>query len=276
MRNAIKYYYNIAVNQINRFDDYFLFDNYMLKELKDEINFDIYNILNFYKLKTHKIIFNIYNSYYTKIDNKLYVLYELCEYSEITLDEIIDYNNNLLNIDVSNLKNVDNVLLWENKTDYFEIYYNTNNNLLNEVFPYYIGLSEFAIRICNEFKLNLKYGIVHRRVKSFFDFYCPDNFIVDFVTRDYSEYLKSQFFLYNNSVKNIIDYIFSSNYTLEECIYFFSRVCFPSYFYDYINNLDIIKKYIVRINEFEYVLVNINNKFNDKYGVELINWIKKI
>ena len=118
MRNAIKFYYNIDVTQIDYFDDYYLFDNFMLKEIKDSINFDIYNLIIQYNIKIHKIIVNIFVFYYTKINNKNFVLYELCEYNEITLNEIIDYSNKLSMINLSNLKINDFVKLWENKTDY--------------------------------------------------------------------------------------------------------------------------------------------------------------
>jgi len=277
MRNAIKYYYNIDVTQIDYFDDYYLFDNFMLKEIKDSINFDIYNLIIQYNIKIHKIIVNIFGLYYTKINNKNYVLYELCEYNEITLNEIIDYSNKLSMINLSNLKINDFVKLWKNKTDYYEkMFYVNDNTMLNEAFPYFIGLSELSIRIYNEFKKNISYRIVHRRIKSFYDFYCPDNFIIDSVTREYSEFLKTQFFIYNNNVEYIIDFVFANYHSINECLYFFSRICFPSYFYDYINNFKLIKRFISKINKFEILLDYISNKIQNLYGLEIIYWIKKI
>lgn len=275
MRNAIKFYYNLDVDEIKNDNEIFLFDNYMLKELKNSIDFNLYNAMIANGIKIHKIIFNKDNNYYTKINGKSYVLYYLCSYTDISLEEISKYSNLLIEYDN---KNQDCLTLWERKIDYYEskVLDTTNKDIL-EVSPYYIGLSELAIRIFRENKYPISYGISHRRVNSFYDFFCPDNIIIDCIARDYSEYFKTIFFEDNTiAIYQIIDMLDGTNFKPGDYITFFSRMCFPSYYYDCIESSGEVSIYTSKIAQYEELLYKINLKLNQMYGVDIIDWLKKI
>ena len=272
MRNVIKYYYKIETAELSFFNNYYLFDNYMLKELVDDINFNIYNILIYNNIPVHKIIFNIFNSYYTIIDNKKYVLYELCDKCIVNLDLIAKFNYKTSFIDITKIKKNDCSILWTKKIDFYE-----NNIESSDLSIYYIGLSELAIRTNYENKHKITYGISHRRITNYYDYFCPDNFTIDCITRDYAEYFKMLFFYKDENIDlNYIDKIFQNNYLIGDFIMFFSRMCFPSYFFDYIEKKHSFKNFYSKINMYENLLYKINLYLINKYNYDEITWLKKI
>lgn len=274
MRNAIKFYYGLDVDEIKNDNGIFLFKNYMLKELKNSIDFDLYYMILNNGIKIHRIVFNKEKEYYTKINNKIYVLYYLCDYKDINLKEISEYSNLLVNI---NTNNKDFINLWQKKVDYYESkLLDMGNKEILEIAPYYIGLSELAIRIFKENEYPISYGISHRRINSFYDFFCPDNIIVDCIARDYSEYFKTIFFKKREvTIYQVMEMVNKISFKPGDYIVFFSRMLFPTYYYDCIESSMEMSVYTSKIGQYEVLLANINYKLYEMYGVEIIEWLKK-
>ena len=122
----------------------------------------------------------------------------------------------------------------------------------------------------------IKYSIVHKRIGSFYDFFCPDNFIIDSFMRDYVEIFKTNFFIFNKEIKYIIDFLLNKYNSKSDWMFFFSRLCFPTYYFDYIYNEDKLKNLYLKINQFEKSLYYINKEINKRFGIEIIKWLKKI
>lgn len=273
MRNALKYYYNIDVYEIKNENDIFLFDNYMLKELQYQINFDLYHFMLNEGLKIHRIIFNKEGSYYTKINGKNYVLYYLCEFADVNIDIINKYSE--FNFGLNDLSQC--IKLWETKVDFYEasVFSNCNKHL-SMILPYYIGLSELAIRILNENNYKITYTISHRRINSYYDFFCPDNIVLDCAARDYAEYFKKIFFEFDNiNFNKYLESLKKIKLSKEDYIVFFSRMCFPTYFFDSIELESNTNVYVSKTVQFEKLLFYINNDLNKKYDLNIIDWIKK-
>jgi hypothetical protein len=153
--------------------------------------------------------------------------------------------------------------MWKTKIDYYEKQVNNFKNkfpLLNKTIDYYIGLGENAISFLVNNKIIISnYVLAHKRIYnnySSFDFYNPLNFILDSRVRDFSEYIKSEFFYNNITVdifKNYLDYL---NFTKDEYILLFSRLLFPTYYFDLYDE-------IVNGKLDENKIKNILNKNND-------------
>ena len=74
MRNIIQYFYNIDINNIKEFDSYYIIDDYILKEVKNNVDMDLYNFLLNNNIYVDRLIPNIKNEYITLINNKRYIL----------------------------------------------------------------------------------------------------------------------------------------------------------------------------------------------------------
>lgn len=271
MRNAIKYYYNIDVDELKSDNQVYFFDNYILKELNNNINVDLYNFFLSNNLYLHKIVNNVNNEYITKIDNKDYILMKIENNSKIDINNI-----NKFLIDINPDKKKDWSELWEKKVDYYEKnIINTKNKDILEVFPYYIGLSEIAIRIYKDNDLDTSYSICHNRLKNYYDFYSPDNIITDYKVRDIAEYIKMKFFLDKIELKKLFLFIDNMNLKSGDYVLLYSRLLFPTYFYDCIENNENIGIYTARINQYERFLNEIYFYLSSKTLIPKIDWLIK-
>ena len=274
MRNAIKFYYDIDVERLHNIKNGFLFDKYFLKELKSNIDLNLYNYFINNNIYIYRMIKNRNNEFITLIDKKKYILLYTDKKDDITFDSINTFFKEI-NIDIKS----DWALLWENKVDYYEKQIlRINNKSILEIFPYYIGLSENAIRVYKEANsTNIRKGITHRRLDNNLDLYSPDNIIVDYYVRDLAEYIKVSFF-YDKLDLNILKKFFESVYlSSDDYIILFARLLFPSYFFDCIENNDDIVIYSSKINQYERLLNLLYNLFKFKGNIPNIDWlIKKI
>ena len=144
-----------------------------------------------------------------------------------------------------------------------------------ETFPYYIGLSELAIRLCKENKDDYTYSISHERINSK-DFYSPDNILIDYKVRDVAEYIKISFFEDKLDFDEIINYINTTVLKKGDYILLFARLLFPTYIYDCIENNYDTKKYISRINQYEQFLNKIYSLITTRTYIPKIYWLIKI
>ena len=301
MKNTINYYYNIRIDDLikSNVDYYFYLNNNEYHLIK--YNRPIEDIESLYKLNiqminrrcmVHKIIINKDKSIITMINNEPYILLKICSKNKyINLSDInyiqqmtynIEYDKSLLRSDWVNL--------WCEKIDYYEYQINQLGKeypILCDSLSYFIGLGENAISyLVNNIKENKKTLIVsHKRINdNSFDFYNPLNFIIDDRVRDVSEYIKKSFFNNTFNINELKSYLNYNNFNNEEYICFFSRLLFPTYYfdiYDEIINTKSDENKIIPILEkttqYEEFLVYIYKYiiYEKKVQIEPIEWLLK-
>ena len=292
MKNNLYYYYGLNFDEIIKKDNYYALkknkDIYLLYE-NQENSTDL--IKKYYIIKNiidcHEIIYNKYNSYITFFEEKNYILMKVLNNETI----IFSFENLMcINLRLGYQRKLDWISLWTNKIDYYEqqmIEFGMKYPILNESFNYYIGLSELAISLLNYVKkVEFTIYLCHKRIESNLNnlsLLNPLNIVFDNITRDIAAYIKVNFFYNDLSIMSAINLLNSISITPEEAILLFSRLLYPSYFfdlYDKILNEDNINyklDYIVKKNVcYETFLLNIYNFFRNKYNIPKIEWFEKI
>lgn len=274
MRNTIKYYYDIEVDEISFDGQNYVFDKYILKKLNKKINYDIYNYLIFNNFLIYKIITNKYNSLETTINNEKYIL--LLKNNNLAVSsELILLSYKKLNMKYKINWNE----LWIKKIDYYEKIAMKYKNVesINNYFPYYIGLSENAIQYFNENNGNYTLSFTHYRICSKLDFFSPDNYLIDNIARDLSEYIKYCFFIQDKEIKDKdISNLFSKvSLSKDEYILLFSRLLFPTYFFDCLECENDIKIYISKMNQYEKLLINVYFIIKQRNDIPIVDWLIK-
>lgn len=271
MRNVIKYYYDIDLDELKyRHQEYF-FDGYIFKELKRDLDINIYNYFISNHRYIHPIVYNRNGNYITNFENKQYILLEKQRNINVNLQEIINF---LVDVSTENVK--DWSKLWESKVDYYEKNItNVNNKECLVVFPYYVGLSELAIRFYKETDGKGTCSICHDRLNSSEDFYSPDNIIIDYKVRDIAEYIKISFFndrLDLTELFSNLDQLFlnSADYHL-----LYARLLFPTYFYDALEANEDLTVYISKIEQYEQLLNEIYYYLKMRTNIPKIDWLIK-
>lgn len=304
MKNTINYYYNISIENFIKSDKnyYFYYNN-------EEYHLIIFNrpyedIESLYKLNVemvkrnclvHKLILNKDNQLVTMINNIPYVLINLCKYrnDRVFLNDINYIQNMTTNIEYDNmlLRN-DWIKLWSEKIDYYEYQISQVGKkfpILCDSLSYFIGLGENAISyiVNNSTSEDYKMCVSHKRIdinQGSFEFYNPLNFVIDSRVRDVAEYIKNCFINDKLDYYEIKSYFNISNFSSSEYILLFSRLLFPTFYFDMydeiINNSDDeekIIKLIERNYDYENVIFNIYKFIVYERGVQLepIEWIIK-
>lgn len=305
MKNVIKYFYNIELDNIRMIDNdyYFVYDNnkfifYNVNNIS--LNHKLINELNSLLLKNSnnffRIILNKNNEIVTKFENNNYILMleNFCNDMEFDYLDILETNISMDSINYNNVNNWDK--LWQTKIDYFETFIQNNTNKyqqLNNYYNYFIGMAENAIayyKTTMELKNKNFYDkpvISHKRIEkkhTFKDLYNPIYLMVDHPSRDLSEYLKMIFWNKKNNYNNII-FKCLKDVRLSDfgaCI-LFSRMMYPSFFFDgfekLVNNKIGIQELFEIINkmaEYEQYLLQIYTILKDEHSVFTIDWLKKV
>ncbi len=295
MKNAINYYYNIDVEDIHQKNKNYKFnynnEQYVFTLFEDDIS-NITNIYNIHiqllqnGLYCHQIILNVNNEILTFIDGKYYILMKISiNNKKIDIDDIVNFSRNYI-VYRNDYTVKDWVELWSKKTDYIEYQvsqFGIKYQLISSSAAYYIGLSETAISYLNNNKVKSEvYSISHRRLKynsTLFDLYNPINFIIDIPIRDICEYLKDMYF---ETEEDIINYIYKLNFDRQSAVLFFSRLLYPTYYFDAIESCidneaeeKSILKYVNKVNKFESILSNIMKYYKKIYNLEVIEWLIK-
>lgn len=304
MKNTIDYYYNIRIdNLIKSNNDYYFFIN------KEEYHLIKYNrpaedAVSIYKLNlemlkrnmlVHRIIPNKDNQIITVINNIPYILIKLCAYKNqiVNLTDINYIQNMTYNIEFDKSLLRDNwIKLWSEKIDYYEYQINQLGKeypILCDSLSYFIGIGENAIsylvnNINNERQLLV---VSHKRIRineGSFEFYNPLNFIIDNRVRDVSEYIKEAFFKDNFISNELKMYLNNNNFSKNEYVYLFSRLLFPTYYFDMYDaiintkvNEDIITTILNKIQDYEKFLVSIYKYivYEKKVQIEPVEWLLK-
>lgn len=259
MRNILKYFYNLSVNEIKEYSNYCILTSdkgiYIFKMISNrEQIVNVYNEMLAQTANVHKIVLNKQGEYVTKIDYKEYMLLELYDMNKLINNNFEFYYTN---------KKEDHIPeIWSNKIDYYmqEIRkIGVEKKVLVDAFNYYIGLSENAISIYNRTLQeigNIRYVVSHRRISYpnyAINYYDPTKMFVDSISRDISEYIKSK--MLNDSIENeeIIGMIANYDLNEKEIKILYSRLLFPSYFFDEVEKC-------INGNYDEEKIVNILNK----------------
>lgn len=300
MKNAINYYYNLYPINIYQNNKLYKFnvdenDYYLVPYTNDlnqlNVSYELYKILHQYNIYCHQIVENNKKELATSINNKQYVLLKTAKYN----DEKLNFNSIMYYSLVTSSLHLENINhpkkwrdLWMDKIDYFE--YQVSNfkkkfPLIKKTSSYYIGLAENGIQLLLNVSNNNECCISHHRIKNhytLFDLYNPLEFIVDSKIRDITEYCKEQFFYDSITLEEIITYIENNLFNNNQAILFFSRLLYPSYYFDlcdeiiYNNvNENTLSNIIVKNNLYEKFLSQILNYLKLKFQIPDIEWLKK-
>ena len=305
MKETIKYYYNIDVQNIEEKDGkyffryqnqdfFFVFFNRNLDELDDILK--CCTNMREKGIVAHNIIVNINGEVLTKVNNYNYILMSVNKFSEeYDIFDIVNISNKLtLNNQSSRLYRNNWSLLWSEKMDYFEYQIRElglEKKIIQESFSYYLGLAENAISYVNN--TNLKYSPInslitlsHRRIfypNYKINFLNPLSFIFDLEVRDIAEYLKAMFFLNQNDedvLEELKCFLQIKKLTPYEYSMLFARLMYPSYYfdlYDAIMNNDESEEKLVPIiaknEDFELFLKEAYLEISKYAPLDKIDWL---
>lgn len=291
MKNLINYYYSLLVNDYKKTNQRFTFKidgkNYEFIPFYGDINkfYKIYLLLINNNKYCHEVVFNKDKNLLTFYDNKPYILIKknICIDSRVDINEIINYD-----IPIYLDSGIDWKKLWEEKIDYYEYQMNqlaVKYKILKKSFDYYIGLSETAISLLNYVNIkDVKYFVSHRRItenEMLDDFFNPLNIIIDNRTRDIAEYIKVNYFNGIIIENEIFSYLDDLNFNYTENLLFFSRLLYPSYYFDMYDkviqgeiNEEKIQFYIKKNTSYEVFLRKVYVYIKNKYKMPEIEWLE--
>lgn len=289
MRNVLKYFYNIVIDEINEYEDYgiiksndqiYIFKKYIQNE--EETKY-IVNILFNNHIPIHTIIINNQDSMLTKYNQDNYILLLLNETST-------NLESDFFMIIVPNKENNINEL-WSQKLDYYMQQIRElalGKELLINTFNYYIGLAENAVSVYNRainMAGNVQYAISHRRItipNYTINYLDPTNMLIDIRVRDIAEYTKAKFFNGNMTTKELMELIIKYNFNDKELNILYARLLYPTYYFDlFEDNIlgeedeDRILYYVERRRDYEIFLYDIYMMLRNQHQVFEIEWLKK-
>lgn len=273
--NLIYYLYDIRVDVVRKSKDKYIFyyDNkyYIFKEIYDEDK--IYRNLSYIDSGYfYEIIKNKSNNFVSNYNNRLYIL--LCvnkiENRNINVNDLLN-KNIIYNIPFNKFLWIS---LWKNKIDQVEYIINSNRNKFNiytlSIINYYIELSEIALYylISNvDNKQIISISFCHERINNFFDLYDlydVSELIFDNYTRDIAEYIKYEIISGSFDVRK---YLFINDMSNVDRVLLFSRVLFPSYFYDIFDDFVLNDKDFISFDK-NFININKNEKcIRDLFGI---------
>lgn len=289
MRNVLKYFYNIVIDEIKEYEDYgiiksnnqiYIFKKYIQNE--EETKY-IVNILFNNHIPIHTIIINNQDSMLTKYNQDNYILLLLNETST-------NLESDFFMIIVPNRENNINEL-WSQKLDYYMQQIRElalGKELLINTFNYYIGLAENAVAVYNRainMAGNIQYAISHRRItypNYTINYLDPTNMLIDIRVRDIAEYTKSKFFNGNMTTKELMDLIIKYNFNDKELNILYARLLYPTYYFDlFEDNIlgeedeDRILFYVEKRRDYEVFLYDIYMMLRNQHQIIEIEWLKK-
>ena len=293
IKQYIEYYYNFENINITKIKEYYRFDykntNYLFMPLTRypieilQINRVINNDANY-----DNIVLNVKNQLITYIDGKNYILVRLSKnsanynlYNQIEKSKIVYLQNEM--IDKITKTNWD--ILWSKKIDYIEYQLNNldNDNIVFNSVWYYIGMAENAISYVNEtFSLssNHRLYVSHKRINEQF-FNNPLNLIVDYRSRDISEYLKYIFLKKEYDYIEIKEKLQKLNLDEFLCRMIYGRLFFVTFYFDIFDsvmngnkeNKLLLRNIINRADEYEDYINSIYDILAQIKKIPRIGWV---
>ncbi|MEG2232517.1 MAG: hypothetical protein RRY16_00860 [Bacilli bacterium] len=296
MKNVINYYYNLFPNEIHQKNKKFYFEIEKVKFVffvyskdfsKTQSIEKMIHILDAGNIKYNQIVKNTSGIIITYVNNNPYILLKLNEQSEdiVIFKDIIDFNKRMSGLFNEKL-NIESLLrLWMDKIDYFEYQvsqFGIKFPIIRNSFNYFIGYAENAVILLkNLIYANIGIMISHHRITNNMilqELYNPLDFVLDSSVRDISEYLKEKLFFTDNI--DIVEYYFKySNITNNEAIMFFSRLLYPTYYFDICENIidgdndTLLKTVLQRITVYEKNIRLIYIFLKKQYNIPEIEWL---
>ncbi len=305
MKETIKYYYNIEVDEIeeqdgkyhflfNQKDYFFVVYNRNIEELDDVISCS--KTMKERNIDCHDIILNSQGEVLTKIEDYYYILLSVQNSLEqYDIVDICEINKKIsLNTTSSNIYRNNWGHLWSEKIDYFEYQIRElglNKLIVGDSFSYYIGLAENAISYVNNTNKNLQRTIMDRIVISHRRIYYPNiklnylnplSFVFDLEVRDIAGYLKSMFFKQDldQVMIELETYLKTTKLSLYGYQMFFARLLYPSYYFDIyekIMNKDETEEALIpiisKVEEYEKFLKKAYFAISKYAPIEKISWL---
>lgn len=267
MENIISFYYNLIVDKFKIINNGLIIDSanklFIVKQIQDLEIFE--ELLPSINNNFYVPILSKEGKYYFEYNNKKYVLFEATTPSNIVGD-------NMIYIPIFTNKAIDYSKIWENNIDYFikkitemEKEDIEKINYLN----YYIGMSENAIIINEKAKQmngSSRISISHFRIKYpnyYLNYKDPTELLMDYISRDIAEYVKTKFFYDEMEINDLINLINKYNLSDKEVMFLFARLMYPNYYFDTFSEKNIEKQQII-------------HKKREKYELFLYNSIKQI
>lgn len=293
IKQYIEYYYNLENINITKIKEYYRLDykniNYLFMPLTRypieilQINRVINNDANY-----DNIVLNIKNQLITYIDGKNYILVRLSKnsanynlYNQIEKSKIVYLPNEM--IDKITKTNWD--ILWSKKIDYIEYQLNNldNDNIVFNSVWYYIGMAENAISYVNEtlsLSSNHRLYVSHKRINEQF-FNNPLNLIVDYRSRDISEYLKYMFLKKEYDYIEIKEKLQKLNLDEFLCRMIYGRLFFVTFYFDIFDsvmngnkeNKLLLRNIINRADEYEDYINSIYDILAQIKKIPRIGWV---
>lgn len=281
MKETIKYYYNIDVDDIEELDgnyhftfynkDYFfVYYNRKLEELDDIISCS--RTMKERNIDCHDILLNRDGQVLTKVGGYNYILFSVNSLNEeFNIMDIALFNKKLILNETSGSiyrNNWGN--LWSEKVDYFEYQIRElglNKPIVSDTFSYYLGLAENAIAYVNSTSKNLQRTLLdhvvvsHRRIfypNIKLNYLNPLSFVFDIEVRDVAEYLKAMFFSEEEEevMIELDSFLKANKLSLYGYQMLYARLLYPSYYFD-------VYEQIMNNDKDEEKLVSIVSKAND-------------
>ena len=278
MKDILFNYYDLNIENINSYGDNYLFfidgkKYYLMKTDYDEKRVNLLDkeikMLHGKNIMVHTLVKNKNDSY---ISNG-YILMKVNAFG----DDISLYDIKLFNsIESNKIKNYVNMNdFWYRKLDYLEKqrYELSTNNLINNSFDYFLGVSELLLKNLSNNYGNTRITLSHKSLNSIkvIDYYNPFNIVYDVWLKDIGYYIK-----YTHNYVILDDYIDKIN--KYELNYLFTRLCFPFEYFNEVSDILVDNKQersllniVNRIDLYEKHLFNMEHIFN----IYLFKWLKK-
>lgn len=275
MKNAIRYYYQLEVTNLDFNDHRYYFDSFILVELQKPFDLSIYQFLLDNQYPVYQIIPNKDQSYVTRIDEKDYVLLSAMERRSVHFETLENFQIFVYQEEILPWHE-----LWMNKVDYYEKHIQTvTSQKLKESFFYYIGMSENAISFYQLIKKKQPLYLSHYRMENDFDYWNPTNFAIDYRARDIAEYCKRLFFEGNLNISDLYLYFSRTQFGEQDYLLFYARMLYPSYYFDCYDRIvhgeseDCLDVYLNKVELYENFLRELYYSFSRIVFLPKIDWI---
>ena len=265
IKNILLYFYNFISPKNIIFDEYnkyFKYNSsyYILKKVN---SFDI-NFINYIERNNlfSVIIKNKFNNIISNYNNINYALIKIRvkeDNRDITFNDLVYISNIYINIPIIK---INYYVLWIKKIDFIEKYAK-DCNMLDYDINYYLGLSTIATNMIENVDFNnITYKFSFNRfynINCLYDLLDPFNIKYGPCVNSLSEYIKYSYFYKHKKV----DYnlLFNLNLNIDDYYLFISRLIFPTYFFDLLNQNDISSKYLNIINNIDGYILYIKEIF---------------
>ena len=291
MENYILYYYNLNIKNVVKLDNcyYFTSDSdtfYFCKTEYGEKELEKLNENVMVNTKYHLMIRNRFYKFLSSYEDSSYVLVRINTLlNDYVLFDDLLYGNKIR----MDKPMVEWPRIWQAKIDYMEKQMKelgVGKEVLIHSFSYYIGLGENAISYYNYNKpVSKNISMCHFRMNNPIlpvNYYHPLSLILDYDVRDYAEYFKVSFFNEMLDMKEVSKFIFDNRYDYNDMILFYSRMLYPTYYFDLFERSitdNVLEKRIMDVitksDKYEMLLKDIYYEIRKKYNIPGVDWLIK-